>query len=95
MPRYLFVRTPNEKKPYYVDLDSPVYTEIFAKAVRIAQEAGIEDEFVIVTEMLPDPEHTWFFDADGNRYTSELRIVAVDQLKPPPNRLSQAIGRPG
>ncbi|MBO4210621.1 hypothetical protein, partial [Micromonospora echinofusca] len=32
-----------------------------------------------VTEMLPTPEQAWLTDDEGNRYTSELRFVAVDQ----------------
>jgi hypothetical protein len=28
--------------------------------------------------MLPDPDHAWLPDAEGRRYTSELRLVAVD-----------------
>ena len=84
MPRFLFVRTPNEVKPYYVDVDSPTYVDLFAKAVRQAQTtSGDERKYITITEMLPDPEHCWLPDASGNRYTSEMRIVAVDQLKPP------------
>jgi hypothetical protein len=83
IPRHFFVRTPNEKKPYYVDLASPVFTEIFAKAVRQAREASDAVEASIsVSEMLPDPEHSWLLDSEGQQYTSELRLVAVDQVKP-------------
>ncbi|MBA2680040.1 MAG: lantibiotic dehydratase, partial [Ktedonobacteraceae bacterium] len=81
MPRFFFVRTPNERKPFYVDLDSPIFGEIFAKAVRSA--ASARGERITITEMLPDPEHAWLPDDDGNRYTCEMRMVAVDQLKPP------------
>ena len=28
--------------------------------------------------MLPGPEEAWLTDARGNRYTSELRLIAVD-----------------
>jgi hypothetical protein len=31
------------------------------------------------TEMLPTPEQTWLRDTDGNRYVSELRLVALDR----------------
>ena len=31
-----------------------------------------------VTEMLPNPGEWWLTDAEGNRYSSELRLVAVD-----------------
>lgn len=79
MPRYLFVRMPTELKPYYVDLDSPIYTEMFASSIRQTQAAGANNEPIVITEMLPDPEHAWLPDANGHRYTSELRIIAVDQ----------------
>lgn len=82
MPRYLFVRMPNERKPYYVDLDSPIYTEMFASAIRQTQIAKANNEPIVITEMLPDPEHAWLPDANGHRYTSELRIIAVDQASP-------------
>ena len=81
MPRFFFVRTPNERKPFYVDLDSPIYGDVFAKAIRLAVNA--KGERITITEMLPDPAHAWLPDADGNRYTCEMRMVAVDQLKPP------------
>jgi hypothetical protein len=32
-----------------------------------------------VTEMLPTPEQTWLTDDAGNRYTAELRFVAVEE----------------
>jgi hypothetical protein len=28
--------------------------------------------------MLPDPDHAWLIDAERRRYTSELRLTAVD-----------------
>lgn len=81
MPRYLFVRTPHEKKPFYLDLDSPVYVEMFARLVCQARAVSTEDAVITVTEMLPDPAHCWLPDSAGNRYTSELRVIAVDQVK--------------
>ena len=77
MPRFLFARTPGETKPYYVDLESPIFVELFAKAVRHAQKVEPDGQ-VIVSEMLPTPDASWLPDAQGNRYTSELRFVAVD-----------------
>ena len=83
LPRFFFVRTPNEIKPYYVDADSPIYVEIFAKAVRQSAASKSKDETITITEMLPDIEHLWLPGADGERYTGELRIVAVDLLQSP------------
>jgi hypothetical protein len=34
---------------------------------------------VTITEMLPAPEQAWLTDAQGMRYTAELRMVAADQ----------------
>ncbi len=82
MPRFLFARTPLERKPYYVDLDSPIYVEMLAKLIRQAQAVS-EEGYITITEMLPSPEQVWLPDADGQRYTSELRIVAVDQRRYP------------
>lgn len=81
LPRFFFVRTPCERKPFYVDLDSPIYVELFAKAVRqVIGTEGTKGEFITLAEMLPDPEHAWLPDAQGNRYTCEMRLVAVDRL---------------
>lgn len=71
LPRWVFARVPEENKPIYVDFDSPIYVELFAKLIRKGSR-------VVVGEMLPDPEHAWLPDADGNTYTCELRMVAVD-----------------
>ncbi|HYP52119.1 MAG TPA: lantibiotic dehydratase, partial [Pyrinomonadaceae bacterium] len=78
MPRFVFVKTPVEVKPFYVDFASPIYVDIFAKMVRRTQEHGAEGARVSVSEMLPRADETWLPDADGERYTSELRLVAVD-----------------
>ena len=78
LPRFVFVVSPTESRPFYVDFDSPVYVTIFAKAMRrLARKdpAGL----VTVTEMLPTPEQTWLTDDEGRSYTSELRFVAVDE----------------
>ena len=77
LPRRIFVRFPQEQKPVYIDLESPAFVELAIYLWRAAL-AGHKDGSVTVTEMLPSPEQTWLVDAGGNRYTSELRIVAVD-----------------
>ena len=60
-----------------VDLENPVYLTILAKAVRRLARAGAAAA-VTVTEMLPAPDQTWLVDDRGERYTAELRFVAVD-----------------
>jgi lantibiotic biosynthesis dehydratase-like protein len=78
MPRFLFFKAPNEPKPVYLDLESPYSVEIFARAARQAVGKHGEEPAIAVSEMLPTPADTWLPDAEGKRYTSELRIVAVD-----------------
>jgi hypothetical protein len=73
IPRYVFVRVPEERKPMFVDLASPLYVEMFAKLVRGASR-------VTVSEMLPTHDQLWLTDHEGRRYTAELRITAVDRV---------------
>jgi hypothetical protein len=77
LPRFLFVKTPGERKPFYLDLDSPVLVEIFAKAVRRGVKE-VPDGTVQLSEMVPGHGELWLPDAQGNRYTCELRTVVVD-----------------
>lgn len=78
IPRFVFVKTPVEPKPFYVDFESPVLINILAKSIRRALREMPDDPYVTVTEMLPDPTTVWLPDGKGRRYTSEFRIVAVD-----------------
>ncbi|MFD5784994.1 lantibiotic dehydratase, partial [Streptomyces sp. NPDC126933] len=78
LPRWVFVVSPTEPRPFYVDFDSPVYVNIFAKAVRRLARKDPAARLT-VTEMLPTPEQAWLTDDEGNTYTSELRFVAVDR----------------
>ena len=82
LPRFVFVVSPTEPRPFCVDFDSPVYVNILAKAVR---RLGRRDPAarLTVTEMLPTPEQAWLTDHSGARYSSELRFVAVDQTGRP------------
>jgi hypothetical protein len=81
LPRFIFVKTPVERKPFYVDLASPIYVELFVKAICRARNAGSEMP-IMVTEMLPEPHQAWLIDARGQRYTCELRCIAVDRCPP-------------
>jgi hypothetical protein len=72
LPRYVFYKSPREPKPCYLDFDSPVYVNLFAKAMtQLDPQTPVR-----VVEMLPGIEDTWLVDADGTTYTSELRFVA-------------------
>ncbi|MEV0679058.1 amino acid adenylation domain-containing protein [Actinosynnema sp. NPDC050436] len=78
IPRFVFVKSPVEHKPFYVDLESGPSVELFAHAVR-ALERERPDAPMGVGEMLPGPDRLWLTDAEGNRHTAELRFVAVDR----------------
>lgn len=81
LPRFVFVKVPVEVKPLYLDLDSPVYVEIFVKMVRRMLASHRAHEPIVITEMLPGPEELWLTDAEGQTYTCELRIVAKDLIE--------------
>lgn len=76
MPRFLFVWSPLEAKPAYLDLGGPVFVEILARWGRRALEADPQAALTF-TEMVPAHDELWLADHDGRRYTSELRMVAV------------------
>jgi hypothetical protein len=78
MPRFIFYKTPIELKPYYLDFDSTIYVEMFARMIRRTMEHGTPNAIITASEMLPGPDQNWLRDGAGNAYTSELRIVAVD-----------------
>jgi hypothetical protein len=75
MPRRIFVRMPEEPKPTYLDVESTVLARVFCRLVR--RRAESPERLVSVSEMLPRPEDSWL-ELDGERYTSELRLAAVD-----------------
>jgi hypothetical protein len=75
IPRRVFVRMPDEPKPTYLDVESSVLGRVFCRQIR--RRADSPEQLVAVSEMLPRPEDCWL-ELDGERYTSELRIAAVD-----------------
>lgn len=79
LPRFIFVKAAFERKPVFVDLDAPVLVNQLAKLARAAQEQEEGARKLVVSEMVPSLDETWLTDASGERYTSELRIVAVDR----------------
>lgn len=79
LPRFMFVKSKVERKPFYVDFDSPIYVNILARIIRRTKEKqDAANSMITFTEMLPDHDQTWLPDIEGNHYTSELRLVAVD-----------------
>lgn len=72
MPRHMFFLAPGERKPCYLDFDSPLYVDVFVRLLARAEPTDV----VRMVEMLPQIGDTWLTDASGMRYTSELRFVA-------------------
>ena len=82
LPRFVYIR-PTEQalrrsgaegrdkdtKPVFIDLESYLFIEIFHRWLTKAGE-------IEVTEMLPDPNHLLWQEADGRR-TFELRTLIV------------------
>ncbi len=81
IPRFIFTKVPVEPKPFFVDFESPIYIDLFSKSIRHTKEKADPQETIGVSEMIPSPDQLWLEDAQGNRYTSELRIVALDLLR--------------
>jgi hypothetical protein len=75
----VFVTSPLEPKPLFVDFASPIGVRIFAKIARRASADPAGERSLTITEMLPGPNELWLPDAEGDRYTCELRMVAVDR----------------
>jgi hypothetical protein len=79
LPRHLFMSTTNEDKPLPVDLCAPPSVEVAAKVLGQGDDGERDRNVVRLEEMLPEPKGLWFTDAQGRHYTSELRMVAMDQ----------------
>jgi hypothetical protein len=77
----VFLRFTGERKPLYADLASLASADLMARSIRrmrrSADDPAVTDATVTVTEMLPAPEQMWLTDADSRRYSTELRMVAV------------------
>ena len=79
LPERVFVKLGSETKPSYADLSSPQSATSLCSMVRGAAAHG-DDVPVTVSEMLPTAEQSWLPDADGRRYSCELRLQVVDPL---------------
>ncbi|MGD0244703.1 MAG: amino acid adenylation domain-containing protein [Streptosporangiaceae bacterium] len=80
MPRHVFLRCAGERKPIYVDLTSLASIDLLSRSLRRARRNLGPDATVNVVEMMPTPDQTWLTDAQGQHYTAEVRMVAVDQV---------------
>ncbi|NUR46800.1 MAG: hypothetical protein HOV71_01570 [Hamadaea sp.] len=88
LPRHLFAQMPSEPKPFYVDLSSPVLLTNLARSWRRETTGPVR-----LQEMLPGPDQLWLHDADGRRYTTEFRLVAVDSAARILPALATTVGR--
>ncbi|MFP2911254.1 hypothetical protein ACLESD_40765, partial [Pyxidicoccus sp. 3LFB2] len=65
-PRFVFMRSSKERKPYLIDTASPFALDLLSHLAREAERLSVE-------EMYPAPEQLWLKDSRG-RYTCELRM---------------------
>jgi hypothetical protein len=73
-PRFVFVRSSTERKPYLIDTASPFALELLSHLARAAERISVE-------EMYPAPEQLWLKDERG-RYTSEMRMQVTRWSNP-------------
>lgn len=66
LPRFVFIRVPDERKPYMLDTRSPFAVDLLR---HVARRTGV----CRAEEMLPGPDDLWLKD-DRGRYTCELRV---------------------
>jgi hypothetical protein len=80
LPRYVFVKSPSETKPIYVDFASPVFVDMLASCVRRAVRKSADGDLPALkfVEMMPGPGQTWLTGPDGETYTSEFRLAMYD-----------------
>ncbi|TMQ70350.1 MAG: hypothetical protein E6K80_08815 [Candidatus Eisenbacteria bacterium] len=71
LPRHAFVHTSRESKPFYVDLESPLFVDLLRRALHDLAHA--EHAALIVSEMLPGPLELWVTDEAG-AYASEFLV---------------------
>jgi hypothetical protein len=66
--RFLFCRSETERKPYLIDLESVLAADLIGH---------IATGPLIAEQMLPGPQQLWLRDAQGHRYTCELRMQII------------------
>jgi hypothetical protein len=71
MPRQSFAKSPLERKPMYVDVESPALTRILCRHAGKVAAHGPRSA-IRFTDMLPTPEQCWLSDPEGNHYVSSL-----------------------
>ncbi len=66
IPRHVFVHTAADPKPFYADLESPLFVDLVRRA--LSEESALH-----VVEMLPGPDEMWVRDERG-RYATEFLV---------------------
>jgi hypothetical protein len=79
LPRRVFCLASGEPKPVYVDFESPALARNLHRMLGRAASADPQAT-ARFSEMLPGPDQCWL-EHEGARYTSELRLVAVDRTR--------------
>jgi hypothetical protein len=78
--RHTYWRPVRAVKPVYLDLHSPLLAAMLVRELRRA--ANVDSETITFSEMHPGPGELWLPDAEGRRYTSELRLTLADTTAP-------------
>lgn len=81
LPDRAFYSVPGELKPSFVDFESLLLVDNFARGIRVAKDAHKGDVNMSLSEMLPDLCDVWLPDRAGGRYTSELRLCALPHVR--------------
>jgi len=81
LPRRVFARPPSAPKPFLVDVRAPLSLRNLARALRAEPDPTSTVDLV---EMLPGPAQTWLTGDDGRHFTTEFRVVAVDEYQVAP-----------
>lgn len=74
--RFLYCRSARERKPYLVDLASPLAADLVAHIAR-------GNDTLMAEAMSPDSSELWLRDEQGQRYTCELRMQVIGRQVAP------------
>lgn len=74
LPRFLFVKAPWERKPFYLDIDSPCLVRAL---IRQSRRGAARGSTLRLSEMLPAHGQMWFPHGGAQTRSSEFRLVAA------------------
>ena len=82
IPRYVFVKSSAEVKPFYVDFTSPIYVNVLAKMVRRTNaDERLPDKTITVVEMLPAHDDLWLADMKETGTRRSFGVTWVDDRR--------------